>query len=145
MRGIPGFVDRVVRLFLGYTRESVDLFKAEIVSDSPSTIYSAPVRPLFAPFVLYLYIISTGVGDHVVTFTWQYFDERSGRWYALDEGIWATLSFEDVDTASGLARCFHGDFSGKSARLEATCTGGSSLLYFTVSACIDFVAVEAEQ
>jgi len=145
MRGLPAFIDRVVRLFLGYTRESIDLFKSVVVSDSPATIYSDPVRPLFAPFVLYLYIDSTGVGTQYVTITWQYWDERSGRWYDLNEGIWATLSFEDVDTITGLAVCYHGEFSGKSARLKAVCTNGSKLLYFTVSAYIDFVAVETEQ
>ena len=144
MRAIPGFIDRVVRLFLGYTKESVILFNQVVVSNSPSVITSNPVYPLFAPFVLYVYIDSTGTGDQVLTLTWQYWDERSGRWYTLDEGIWATLSFEDVDTASGLARCFHGEFSGKSARLVATCADGSSSLYFTVSAYLDLVAVEAE-
>ena len=144
MRAIPGFIDRVVRIFLGYARESVILFNKVVVSNAPSVITSNPVFPLFAPFVLYVYIDSTGVGAHVVTLTWEYWDERSGRWYTLDEGFWAALSFEDVDTASGLAKCFHGEFSGKSARLVATCTSGSALLYFTVSAYIDFVAVEAE-
>lgn len=144
MRLIPEFIDRVVKLALGYTRDSIILFNSEAVSAAPATIYSAPVRPLFNPFVLYVYILSTGTGTHYVTLTWQYWDERSARWYDLNEGIWATLTFEDVDTAAGLARCYHGDFSGKSCRLKAVCTNGSASLYFTISANLDVCAIEAE-
>ena len=143
-REIPEFMDRVVRKPLGYTRDSQLLFKSAVVSAAPATIYSESVRTLFNPFLLYLYIKSTGTGVQYVTLTWQYFDERSLRWYDLNQGFWSTLTFEDLDTASGLARCYHGDVSGKTMRLKAVCTSGSSSLYFTIDAYLDVYAAEVE-
>ena len=144
-RQIPRFIDRVVRVLLGYTRESIDLFKGAVVSAAPAIIFSRIIRPLFNPFVLYLDIDSTGTDDHYVTLVWEYWDERSGQWYEYNQGFWVGLTFEDVDTASGLHRCYTCDFSGKTMRLKATCTGGSSVLYFTISAQADLIMAEAAE
>ena len=144
MRGIPGFIDRVVRLFLGYTRESIILFNSAVVGLTPAVIYSRIIRPLFNPFVVYLYMVSTGTDVHYITWNWQFWDERSGRWYDYDQGFWAALTFEDVDTAAGLARAYTCDFGGKTMRLMCTCTDGARALYFTVSAYLDLIAAEVE-
>lgn len=144
-RPVPEFVDRVSREDLGYTRDPYVLFDSVKVSNDPSTIYSLIVTPLFHNGVLYLYIDSTGTSTHYITVQWQYWDGWSKRWYDLAENFWAALTFEDVDTASGLARCYHVRPSGKSVRLKITCTNGSASAYFTVSAYLDlYRAARAE-
>ena len=144
-RPVPEFQDRVARQDIGYTRDPYVLFDSVVVSNSPSSIYSLIVTPLFHHGVLYLYIDSNGTSTHYITVTWQYWDTWSKRWYDLAEGFWAALPFEDVDTASGLALCYHVKPSGKSIRLKVTCTNGSSSNYFTVSAYLDLYREAGEE
>jgi hypothetical protein len=116
---------------------SVQLFDAVVIDNDPAIAYSAEVDTNYCPFVLYLNIDSTGVGAQYVIFTIQFYDVISNAWYDFTQDIWATMTFEDVDSASGLLRSFRGEQSGMTMRIKATCVGGSAALQFTISAWAD--------
>ena len=89
-------------------------------------------------FLLFLDVDSTGTGDHIIQFIPQFSDDGGTTWYSYKQGLFASLFYEDVDTASGIKECFSGEVAGRDFRLRAVATTTSSSLKFTVTAKVEF-------
>ena len=91
-------------------------------------------------FLLYLDVDSTGTGDHIIQFIPQFSDDGGTTWWTYKQGLFASLFYEDQDTASGILECLSGDVVGKDFRLRVVATTTSATLKFTVSAKVEFYA-----
>ncbi len=89
-------------------------------------------------FTLYLDVDSAGVGVHIIQFVPQFSDDGGTTWYTYKQGFFASLYYEDQDTADGITECFSGDCAGRDFRLRVVATGTSATLTFTVTAKVEF-------
>jgi len=123
---------------LARSKDVLLLLEKKKVSDDPSTVYTDSLEvAAFRRFTLYLDIDSTGTPTDL-RIEIQFLEPQGSRWHTYKQGPFASLYWEDTDTASGIQECFSGECTGRVFRLKLTCSGGSSSDYFTVSAAVEF-------
>lgn len=92
----------------------------------------------FRHFTLYLKLDSTGTGAHHVCFLPQFAVTIGGEWHNYAQGLFASLCYEDVDTANGLWEVFQGDTAGRLFRVRVMGDAATDSLYFTINAWVAF-------
>jgi len=118
------------------SKDSISLFEGLVVNDTNAR-YSDPITCLaFSKFLLLLYIDST-LTPTDVHIEVEFLDQHTGKWYSYKQGVYASLYYEDSDTASGIYECFMGECSGRAMRLKITGSGTTSSAYFTISASVE--------
>ena len=118
-------------------KDQLQLFdKVQIVTTSAYVSDEVECAP-FRKFGLYVFIDSTSTPTdlHIEV---EFLDRWTGQWYTHKQGVFASLYYEDGDTASGIYECFTGDVLGRAMRVKLTGSGTSSAAYFTVSVGVDF-------
>lgn len=69
-----------------------------------------------------------------ITFTPQFSDDSGTTYYDFQEGIWASMVFEDTQTASGIKKAFHLPLAGiDDWRISVVTTGTDATNKFTVT------------
>ena len=117
------------------------LVNAQVFDDTQTSYNSANVDcDDHKHFLLHLDVDSTGTGDHIIQFVPQFSDDGGTTWYSYKQGLFASLFYEDVDTASGIKECFSGDVAGRDMRLRVVATDTSATLKFTVTVKVEFYA-----
>lgn len=121
------------------TPEQIQLLERQVYSDTVFRDFSRPHDCFsFGHFTLYLDIDSTGTGTHEICFVPQFAVVRHGRFHDYPQGLFASLCYEDTDTAAGLYESFSGLCDGRFFRLRTHTANVSATLYFTVSAWLEF-------
>lgn len=120
-------------------RAFVTLIDNITLNDDPTSYNSAAQAvDIWRNFLLYLDVDSAGTDVHVVQFIVQFSDDGGTTWYDYKQGLFASLFYEDVDTADGVTECFSGVVHGRDMRLRAVATGTSGTLTFTITAKVEF-------
>ena len=70
----------------------------------------------------------------------QFLGRPGGTWHTYKQGLFASLFYEDQDTANGIAESFSGDVAGRTMRFRAVGTDTTAVNMFTVSAAVEFYA-----
>ena len=115
----------------------VQLFDGELVQDTRNHVSDAVECGAFRHFNLNLNIDSTSTPTDL-RIQVQFLDTQSGKWHTYKQGLFASLYYEDTDTASGILEMFSGECAGRAMRIVLTGTGTTSSAYFTVSASVEF-------
>ena len=89
-------------------------------------------------FALYLRLDSTGTDTHVVQVIVEFLDPQSMKWHQYNQGPFAALYYEDLDTATEKDDCYEGFCVGRRMRVRLVGTNTSASLYFTVSVAVEF-------
>jgi hypothetical protein len=134
MRGNPFPVRQEEAIFRPL--EPIQLFDKEVVNDTTARLSDAIECAPYRHFGLYIYIDSTSTPTDIHIEV-EFLDRWSGRWHSLKQDVFASLYYEDADTASGLAECFYGMCMGRQIRVKLTGSGTTSSAYFTVSIGLD--------
>lgn len=117
-------------------KDQLQLFDREVVNDTVVREASAVECAPFRKFGLYIYIDSTS-NPTTLQFEVEFLERWTGRWFTYKQGPFASLFWEDGDTASGIYECFTGDVLGRAVRVKMTGVGTTSTKYFTVSVGLD--------
>lgn len=119
------------------TKDLIELLNMKRVN-STTTVYSGEVQCTpFRKFGLYVYIKSTSTPT-TIRLRVEFLDAYSGRWHTYKQGLFASLFWEDTETASGIAECFKGDVLGRAMRIAIDTVGTTSTKYFDVTLTADF-------
>ncbi len=125
----------------GQTQRSAlqSLAAAEVFDDIQSTFTSPTITigDLFGHFTLFLNIDST-LAPTDIRFIVEFSNDGGTTWYEYRQGVFASLFYEDVDTASGLLVAFSGDNAGAEFRLRIVAVGTDVTNLFTVTADVEF-------
>ena len=121
------------------SKEIIRLFKGEVVNSTIITPISPSIltRP-FRHFLLHLDIDSTSTPT-TLRVEIQFASTVTGKWHTYKQGPFASLYWEDVDTATAIQECFEGSCAGRLFRIKLTGAGVTSSAYFTVSASVEFL------
>ena len=118
----------------------VTLIDAVEFNATTTTYNSAAVKcGAWKHFLLYLNVDSTATPTDI-QFIVQFSDDGGTTWWTYKQGLFASLFYEDQDTASGIYECFSGDVAGRTMRLRAVATGTTAANKFTVTAKVEFWA-----
>lgn len=116
------------------------LVSAQVFDDVQTAYNSAAVDcSAFRHFLLFLDVDST-VTPTDIQFIVQFSDDDGTTWYSYKQNLFASLFYEDQDTASGIKECFSGEVAGRDMRLRVVATGTTSANKFTVTAKVEFYA-----
>lgn len=118
------------------TEEPIQLFDNKVINNTTEQISDAVNCEAFREFGLYLAIDSTSTPT-TLQIKIQFLDRWSGQWHTYKQGPFASLFYEDTDTADGIYELFVGDVAGRAVRVTLTGVGTSSSAYFTVSVGLD--------
>jgi len=119
-------------------KEPIQLLEnVDIKSTTP--VISDPVQCApFRKFGLFVYVDFTGTADTITLhIEVEFLDRWTGKWYTHKQGLFASLYYEDTDTATGIWECFQGECLGRQMRVKLTGAGVSTSNYFTVSIGVD--------
>ncbi len=122
-------------------QDQLQLFTNEVVNNTVPRLSQSVVCAPFRKFGIYIYIDSTGGSAQLLTklhIEVEFLDPWTGRWYTHKQGLFASLFYEYVDTASGIWECFTGDVLGRAMRVKLTGVLTEATAYFTVSIGADF-------
>lgn len=124
--------------------EPVQLFDNKVInSTTPQLSDPVDCHP-YRHFGLFVYIDSTSSPDllHIEV---EFLDRWTGKWYTYKQGLFASLYYEDTDTASGIYELFQGMCAGRAMRVKLTgvnvANSGNELgatKYFTTSVAVEF-------
>lgn len=111
------------------------------VFDNVQTAYNsaAVATDPWRHFLLFLDVDSTATPTDI-QFIVQFSDDNGTTWYSYKQGLFASLFYEDQDTASGIFECFSGEVAGRDMRLRVVATGTTAANKFTVTAKVEFYA-----
>lgn len=117
----------------------ITLINAVVFNAVTTTVSSNPVAcDLFKKFMLFLNVVST-LTPTTIQFRVEFSDDGGTTWFQYKQGLFASLFYEDQDTATpGLQECFDGEAGGRLFRLTAVATGTSAVNLFTVTARVAF-------
>ncbi len=118
-------------------KEPVQLLDKLVVSDTIAKSSDGVACQAFRKFGLFVFVDSTGAPT-TIQFKVEFLDRWSGQWHLHAQGPFASLFYEDGDTASGLYECFVGDCLGRAMRVTVVGVGTTGSAYFTVSAAAEF-------
>ena len=90
----------------------------------------------FRKFALHVRVKSDGTPT-TVQFIVQFLNESDGLWSTYKQGVFASLFYEDTDTATEVRECFIGDVLGRQMRICVVGTGTDAANTFMVSAVLD--------
>lgn len=114
------------------------LIDGTVFDDDPTSENSSNVdTDNFRKFTLYLNVDSTDTPT-TVQFIVQFSDDGGTTYYDYKQGLFASLYYEDADTASGITECFSGDCAGRDFRLRVVAVGTDATHKFTVTAKVEF-------
>ena len=121
------------------TKEPETLYAAHVWNGVSQRGYS-PEADCFGyrHFTLYIHLKSTGTGAHTIRLIPQFADFGRGAFCDYVQDQFAALFYEDVDTATEINVCFSGYCAGRKFRLRVAESGTTSLLYFTMTARVEF-------
>lgn len=119
------------------TKDLIELFDMFKVVNTTEQISDDVECAPFRKFGLYVFIDSTGAPTTLQVKV-QFLDRWSGRWHWYKQGPFASMFWEDSDTASGIKEAFVGDVLGRAVRVVLLGAGTSAQAYFTVSVTMDF-------
>jgi hypothetical protein len=89
-------------------------------------------------FLLFLDVDSAN-SPTTIQFIVQFSDDEGVDWFDYKQGLFASLFYEDTDTASGIKECFSGECAGRLFRLRAVAVGTTAPNTFTVTARVEFL------
>ena len=89
-------------------------------------------------FLLFLDITSANAPT-TIQFIVQFSDDGGTDWFDYKQGLFASLFYEDADTAGGIQECFFGECAGRLFRLRAVAVGTTAPNTFTVTARVSFL------
>lgn len=120
------------------SREVIKLIDGVVLNAVTTEKVSDSLRATpFRHFLLYLSVLSANTPT-TVQFKVQFRDQALGPWHTYKQGLFASLYYEDGDTATVVRECFLGDVAGRDFRVVATGTGTSATNTFTISASVEF-------
>lgn len=119
------------------SEDQIQIFDKKAVKDTVERFSGEVECRAFREFLLYLAIDSTG-SPTTLRVKLEYLDRWSGKWHTYKQGLFASLFYEDGDTASGVYECFSGSVMGRQIRITLTGVGTTGSAYFTVSATLEF-------
>lgn len=118
------------------SEDLLQLFTNKVIN-STTPQYSDPVAcAAFRHFSLFLYLDSTSTPT-TIHIEVEFLDPWTSKWHTYKQGPFASLYYEDGDTASGIWECFTGFCLGRQMRVKLTGAGTTGAAYFTVSAGVD--------
>jgi hypothetical protein len=109
-----------------------------ITLDDDPTSYNSDALDCsgFRHFLLYLKVDSTAAPT-TVQFLVQFSDDGGTTWWTYKLGPFASLYYEDADTATAVNECFSGDCAGRLMRIRAVGTGTDGSNKFTITAKVE--------
>lgn len=117
--------------------ESILLLDKKVINTTNPEISEGLHCGAYRHFLLHLDIDSTSTPTDL-RIEVQFLEVQTGKWFTYKQGLFASLYYEDADTASGILECFSGDCAGREMRLKLTGSGTTSTAYFTVSAAVEY-------
>lgn len=90
----------------------------------------------FRRFLLMLQVLSASTPTDI-QFSVQFSDDGGTTWWTYKQGLFASLYYEDQDTATVINECFDGEVAGRLMRLRTVATGTDATKTFTVTAKIE--------
>lgn len=116
--------------------EPIQLFDNEAVNNTTPRLSQEIACGAYRHFGLFVYIDSTSTPTtlHIEV---EFLDRWTGKWHSYKQGLFASLYYEDGDTASGIYECFQGMCLGRAMRVKLTGAGTSGSAYFTTSIGLD--------
>jgi len=120
------------------SREIIRLLDAITLDDNPTTINSDAVEcSAFRNFSLIIDVDSTGAPT-TVQFIVEFLNPDTSNWHVYKQGVFASLIYEDTDTATEIHEMFSGVVAGRSMRVRVVAVGSTSSATFKVSVSADF-------
>ncbi|GAH00251.1 unnamed protein product [marine sediment metagenome] len=105
-----------------------------VFDDDPTSMNSAPITVTGLNKVWVLLDIDSTSNPTTITFTPQYTDDGGNTYYDFQQGIWASMIFEDTATAAGIKKAFILDMAGIDMwRMSITTAGTDASKKFTVT------------
>ena len=128
------------RIFDETTARSEDQLRliGQLVLDAVTTSHNSDsvICGAFRKFALHVRVLSAGAPT-TVQFIVQFLNEVDGLWSTYKQGLFASLFYEDTDTATEVQECFVGDVLGRQMRVRVVGVGTDAANTFTVSAVLD--------
>jgi len=118
------------------SKDPIGLFNQFAVVDTSAHASEAVECAAFRKFGLFLDIDSTGTPTTLQVKV-EFLDRWTGKWHQYAQGPFASLFYEDADSASGLRDALVGDCLGRAIRVTLTGVGTTSSAYFTVSVSVE--------
>ena len=110
------------------------LINAVRLDDDPTYYYSAALDVEDYDAVWVLIFIDSTLAPTNVRILAQFSDDAGTTWWDFEEGFWAALYWEDVDTASGVKKALLLPCTGiDTLRIGAIATGTDATNYFDVT------------
>lgn len=123
--------------------EPIELFQDKVINSTTPQLSDPIDCHAYRHFGLLIYVDSTSTPD-LIRFEVEFLDRWTGKWYSFKQGLFASLYYEDTDTANGIYECFQGMCLGRAIRIKITgenvAASGNELgssKYFTVSVAIE--------
>lgn len=121
-------------------KDTIELLRDVVVNSTTVPIYSPLIYTVpYRHFLLFVEIVSTGTDAHTLRAVVQFSHDKRNPPYDYNQGPFAALYWEDVDTATRVYQCFSGECYGRRVGLKLVGSGVSSTLYFTVSAWLELL------
>ena len=112
----------------------VDLLTAVVFNNVITTQDSGVINVEGYRRALVLIDIDSTLAPTNITFTPQFTENGGATWWDFQEGIWASMVFEDTATASGINKVFKLDISGTDKwQISVVATGTDATNFFTVT------------
>jgi len=113
------------------------LLDQRVLDDAPTQVVSdaLPVED-YRRFALYLRTKSASTPT-TVQYIVEFLEPRSGVWHKYNEGVFASLYYEDTAVATEQDDIYTGYCLGRALRVRAVGTGTTSSATFTVSAAVE--------
>ena len=119
------------------SKDQIQIFDQKTVVNTTEQLSDAVPCREYREFLLYLAIKSTSTPTTLQVKV-QYLDKWTGKWHTYKQGLFASLFYEDTDTANGIYECFSGEVMGREIRVTLTGVGTTSSAYFTVDVAVEF-------
>lgn len=118
-------------------REIVTAIDGVVLDDDPTSTNSSTISAdPWTDFLLMLSVLSSGTPT-TVQFLVQFSDDVGTTWYTYKQGVFASLYYEDGDTASVVTECFSGKVHGRDMRVRAVGVGTDGSNTFTITAKVE--------
>lgn len=119
------------------SKDVVQVFDQKAVVNTTEQVSDWLLCQEFRKFLLYLGINSTSTPTTLQVKV-QFLDPWTGKPHTYKQGLFASLFYEDEDTADGIYECFSGECAGRAMRVTLTGAGTSGSAYFTVDTAVEF-------
>lgn len=119
------------------SKDIIQLFDQKAVINTTEQISDGVPCREFRKFLIYIGIDSTG-SPTTLRIKVQYLERWTGKWHTYKQGLFASLYYEDTDTASGIYECFSGECEGREMRVTLTGVGTTGSAYFTTDIAVEF-------